>query len=40
MYVEEVALDIDGDKGPSLPVKIKILKEEVEVYLPSEVKDD
>lgn len=37
---EEVALDIDGDKGPSLPVKIKILKEEVEVYLPSEVKDD
>ena len=37
---EKVSLDIDGDKGPSLPVKIKILRERVEVYLPSEVKDD
>ena len=37
---EEVALDIDGDKGPNLPVKIEILKEAVEVYLPSEVEDD
>lgn len=37
---EQVSLDIDGDKGPSLPVKIKILRERVEVYLPSEVKDD
>lgn len=37
---EKVSLDIDGDKGPSLPVKIKILRERVEVYLQSEVKDD
>lgn len=33
---EEVRLDIDGDEGPELPVKIKILKEAVEVYIPRE----
>ncbi|MDU5806420.1 MAG: diacylglycerol kinase family lipid kinase [Peptoniphilus harei] len=32
---EEVRLDIDGDEGPKLPAKIKILKEAVEVYIPS-----
>lgn len=37
---EEVTLDIDGDKGPSLPVEIKILKEAVEVYLPKEFNND
>ena len=37
---EEVTLDIDGDKGPNLPVKIEILKEAVEVYLPREVQND
>lgn len=31
---EKVSLDIDGDKGPDLPVKIKILRKAVEVYLP------
>ena len=33
---KEVRLDIDGDEGPKLPVKIKILKEAVEVYIPRE----
>ncbi len=37
---EEVTIDIDGDKGPSLPVEIKILKEAVEVYLPKEFNND
>lgn len=37
---EDVTLDIDGDKGPNLPVKIEILKEAVEVYLPREVQND
>ena len=37
---EEVIMDIDGDRGPSLPVDIKILKEAVEVYIPREVKND
>ena len=37
---EKVTLDIDGDKGPDLPAKIRILKEAVEVYLPDEVKND
>lgn len=32
---EEIRLDIDGDEGPKLPAKIKILKEAVEVYIPS-----
>lgn len=40
LYEEKVTLDIDGDKGPDLPVKIRILKEAVEVYLPDEVKND
>lgn len=38
--IEEVIMDIDGDRGPSLPVDIKILKEAVEVYIPREVKND
>lgn len=37
---KEVTIDIDGDKGPSLPVEIKILKEAVEVYLPKEFNND
>lgn len=37
---EKITLDIDGDKGPDLPIKIRILKEAVEVYLPDEVKND
>lgn len=37
---EEVTIDIDGDKGPSLPIEIKILKEAVEVYLPKEFNND
>lgn len=37
---KEVTIDIDGDKGPSLPVEIKILKEAVEVYLPKEFSND
>ena len=37
---EEVTLDIDGDKGPNLPVKIEILKEAVEVYTPKEPNND
>lgn len=37
---EEVTLDIDGDKGPNLPVKIEILKEAVEVYIPKEPNND
>lgn len=37
---EKITLDIDGDKGPELPIKIRILKEAVEVYLPDEVKND
>lgn len=32
---EKICIDIDGDKGPDLPVNIKILKEAVEVYIPN-----
>ena len=37
---EKICIDIDGEKGPDLPVNIKILKEAVEVYIPEEVKND
>lgn len=32
---EKICIDIDGDKGPDLPVNIRILKEAVEVYIPN-----
>ena len=31
----EEETDIDGDKGPSLPIDIQILKQRVEFYLPA-----
>lgn len=31
---QEIYVDLDGEKGPALPVKIEILKQHVEVYLP------
>lgn len=37
---EEVIMDIDGNRGPSLPVDIKILKEAVEVYIPKGGEND
>ncbi len=33
---EEVETDLDGEKGELLPVKIQILKQHIEVYLPGE----
>lgn len=32
---EKINIDLDGDKGPELPVKIEVLKDFIEVYLPS-----
>lgn len=32
---EDINIDLDGDKGPKLPVKITVLTDFIEVYLPS-----
>lgn len=36
---QETYVDLDGEKGPALPVKIEILKKHIEVYLPNTYKD-
>ncbi|NLJ70041.1 MAG: diacylglycerol kinase family lipid kinase [Clostridiaceae bacterium] len=36
---QEIFVDLDGEKGPALPVKIQILKQQIEVYLPKTYKD-
>lgn len=37
---KEIETDIDGDKGPSLPVKIEILNSKIELYLPRDYVED
>lgn len=36
---QEIFIDLDGEKGPALPVEIQILQQQIEVYLPNTYKD-
>jgi diacylglycerol kinase (ATP) len=36
---QEIFVDLDGEKGPALPVEIQILRQQIEVYLPNTYKD-
>ncbi len=36
---KEILVDLDGEEGPTLPVEIEILQQQIEVYLPATYKE-